>query len=406
MRRDLGLAALLAGLAMLSPFSIDTFFPSFRAIAAEFGVGEWQLQQTLTVYLLPYGVMALVHGPLSDTFGRRPVVLAGLVLYALASAACALAPSFAMLLVFRAVQGMTAGAGLVVGRAIIRDLYDGPQAQRLMSVVTLIFGLAPAVAPIVGGWIHVGFGWRAIFAFMVLIGVVLLFASSLALPETHPPQRRLPFRAGALVRTASRIASDREFVLLALAAGLNFSAIILFIGAAPAIVLEHWQLSETQFAWLFVPLIAGFMIGAGLSGRLAGRIAPKRQVDAGFALMLAGTGAMLALHALASPPIPLQQVLLVAMGAGAQLVFPVLTLRMLDLFPDARGSAASVQSFLALMISSLMMGVAVPVLNDSLARLAAGAFGAASLAFVLWWAEQRIQPIGAVHEDAVSPPEL
>jgi MFS transporter, DHA1 family, multidrug resistance protein len=406
-KKDLGLAALLAGLAMVSPFSIDTFFPSFRAIAAEFDVNSWQLQQTLTVYLVPYGVMALVHGPLSDAFGRRPVVIVGLSLYALASVACALAPGFLALLCFRAMQGMTAGTGLVIGRAVIRDLYDGPQAQRLMSAVTLIFGVAPAIAPIVGGWIHVASGWRAVFGFMVLIGALLVLASWLALPETHPPARRLPFRTASLLRTSWQIASHREFLLLAFAAAFNFCALITFIGAAPAIVLSHWHLSETQFGWLFVPLIAGFMLGAILSGRLAGRVAASRQVNLGFTITLSATGAMLALHGLTEDaPLPMQQVLLFALGLGVQLVFPVLTLRMLDLFPAARGSAASVQSFFALMTTSVTMGLIVPALQNSLATLTAGSFGAALLSFVLWRAEQRIRPVATPHADAVCPPEL
>jgi MFS transporter, DHA1 family, multidrug resistance protein len=406
-RRDLGLAALLAGLAMVSPFSIDTFFPSFRAIAADLDVSDWQLQQTLTAYLLPYAVMALVHGPLSDAFGRRPVVLIGLALYALASAACALAPGFETLLLFRAMQGMTAGTGLIIGRAVIRDLYDGPQAQRLMSLVTLIFGVAPAIAPVIGGWIHVVSGWRAVFGFMVAIGIVLVFASWLALPETHPPERRMPFRPSRLVGTSWQIASHREFALLAFSAAFNFSAVLGFIGAAPAIVLEHWGLSETQFGWLFVPLIAGFMIGATLSGRLAGRVASHKQVNAGFAMTLAGTGSFFVLHSiLDGPPLAAQQVLLLAVGLGAQLAFPVLTLRMLDLFPRARGSAASVQSFIALTVASVMMGFMVPALHGSLATLGLGTFAASVIAVVLWRIEQQIRPIAVVREDAVGPPDL
>lgn len=407
MRRNFGLAALLAGLAMLSPFSIDTFFPSFRAIARELAIGEWQVQQTITAYLIPYGLTALLHGPLSDTFGRRPVVIVGLTLYVLASVACALAPGYASLIAFRALQGMTAGTGLIVGRAIIRDLYHGHEAQRLMSAVTFIFGVAPAIAPIVGGWIQVSAGWRAVFGFMVLVGVVLVIASAWALPETHPPSRRLPFHPLRLVRTSWHIASHREFVLLALAASCNFASIILLIGAAPAIVLTHWSLSETQFAYLFGPMIAGFMVGAFSSGRFAGRLAPHRQVHAGFLVSLSATGALLALHAFSdSPPIVAQQVLLFALGMGAQLVFPILTLRMLDLFPGVRGSAASVQSFFALMISSFTMGVAVPLLHGSFVLLAAASFVYAVAAVALWQMEQRIRPVAEIHEDAVGPPDL
>src|SRR6202043_124095 len=142
----------------------------------------WEMQQTLTAYLVPFAVMALILGPLSDALGRRPVVLAGLAIYAAASIGCAVSPSFAWLLAFRALQGMSAGVGMAIGRAIVRDLHEGPQAQRLMSTITMIFGIAPAVAPVIGGWIHVAFGWRSVFAFMMLIGVTLMIVSHLHLP--------------------------------------------------------------------------------------------------------------------------------------------------------------------------------------------------------------------------------
>ena len=167
-----GIAALLAALAMLGPFSIDAFFPSFHALAAHFALSKWALQQTLTAYMLPLSIMSLVQGPLSDAFGRRRVILGGLALYTVASVGCALAASFTTLLVFRAIQGMSAGAGVIVGRAIIRDLYEGPQAQKLLSLVTMIFGFAPAVAPVIGGWIHVTLGWRAVFGFMALFSAL------------------------------------------------------------------------------------------------------------------------------------------------------------------------------------------------------------------------------------------
>src|SRR5690606_7779194 len=150
-----GLAALLAFLSMVSPFALDTFFPSFPAIAQQFSLSALQLQQTLTAYLLPYGLTMLLHGPLSDAYGRRRVILIGVSLFALASLACAFAPSFGWLLAFRAVQGATAGAGMVVSRAIVRDLYSGHEAQRLMSLMTMLFGFAPAIAPVIGGWVHV-----------------------------------------------------------------------------------------------------------------------------------------------------------------------------------------------------------------------------------------------------------
>lgn len=356
---------------MVSPFSIDTFFPSFRAMEADLGVSRWQMQQTLTAYMLPYAVTALFHGPLSDALGRRPVIIWGLGFYTLGSLACMLAPNFASLLVFRALQGATAGAGMVVGRAIVRDLYEGPQAQRLMSLVTLIFGVAPALAPVVGGWIHVALGWRAVFGFLALFGLTMVIASHIRLPETHAPEHRVPFSVRTLSVGAFRVICDRQFLLLALAASFNFLGVFCYVGAAPALILDHWRLSETQFIWLFLPVIAGFTLGATLSGRLAGRIPPMRQAGFGFALIVVTCTLRLLLHwQYGSVPIYLQQIALLLSGMATQLVFPVLTLRMLDLFPKARGSAASMQSFVSLSVASLTVGVLVPLVQASLMHLA------------------------------------
>ncbi len=388
----LELAVLLAALAMVSPFSIDTFFPSFRAIEADLDVSRWQMQQTLTAYMLPYAVTALFHGPLSDALGRRPVIIWGLSFYTLGSLACVLTPNFNSLLVFRALQGATAGAGMVVGRAIVRDLYEGPQAQRLMSLVTLIFGVAPALAPVVGGWIHVVLGWRAVFAFLALFGLTLVIASHIRLPETHAPERRVPFSLPELAATSFRVIRDRQFLLLALAASCNFLGVFCYVGAAPALILDHWQLSETQFIWLFLPVIAGFTLGAMLSGRLAGRMPPMRQAGFGFALMVVTCTLRLLLHwQFDAVPIFLQQSALFLSGISTQLVFPVLTLRMLDLFPQARGSAASMQSFVALSAASLMAGVLVPLLQASLMHLALLSAFSVWLGLALWRIEQRYE---------------
>jgi MFS transporter, DHA1 family, multidrug resistance protein len=391
-RTHRGLAVLLAALATVSPFSVDTFFPSFPAIEAQFALSAWQMQQTLTAYLVPFAIMSLVLGPLSDALGRRPIVLVGLAVYTAASIGCAVSPSFAWLLTFRAVQGMSAGVGMAIGRAIVRDLHEGPEAQRLMSTITMIFGIAPAIAPVVGGWIHVAFGWRSVFGFMMLIGVALIIVSYLHLPETHPEERRSPLHPGDLARTASRIASHHEFSMLALAAGLTFCAMMTYLGAAPAIVLGLWHLTETQFAWLFVPIIAGFVLGAWLSGRLAGRITGRRQVATGFAVSLGSSALVLTLHATIHPvPIIVQEVLIGIDALGVQLVMPILVLRMLDLFPKSRGSAASVQSCVMLLTGAGCIGLAVPALAGSLALLAGGSLACTLSGCVLWRAALHIE---------------
>jgi DHA1 family bicyclomycin/chloramphenicol resistance-like MFS transporter len=384
-RPTLGLAGLLAFLSMLSPFSLDTFFPSFPAIAREFSLSSLQLQQTLTAYLVPYGLTMLLHGPLSDAFGRRRVILVSVSFYTLASLACALAPDFGLLLACRALQGATAGAGMVVARAVVRDLYAGHEAQRLMSLITMLFGFAPAVAPVIGGWVHVAFGWRAVFVFLVLLGLATVLVSWWRLPETHPPERRFAFQFGSLLSLSWRIVSHREFLLLSLAGGLHFASVIAYIGAAPAIVLERWQLGETQFAMLFIPVIGGFVAGAFASGRMAGRISPRAQCQTGY--VISAIGGLTASTVLAlSPvvPIPVQQLLIFTTAFGVQVVSPIIALRLLDLFPDTRGSVSSVQAFVAIMIAAATMGIAVPALHGSLLLLAVGSLVGALAGWGLW----------------------
>ena len=324
--------------------------------------------------------------------GRRVVVLWGLALYSLASLACTFSSSFAALLAFRAMQGMTAGAGLTVGRAIVRDLYDGPAAQRLMSVVTLIFSIAPALAPVFGGWVHVAFGWRAVFFFLFALGLAVMLASWWGLPETLPPQRRSPLSLGPMVRTTGRILGTREFLMIALAGGLNFGAVLAYVGSAPAIVLDNWHLAETQFHWLFVPIIGGFMIGAVLSGRMAGRFPPARQVRIGFLATIGASALAAALHALlpSPPPILVQQLLMTAGSIGVQLVFPVQTLRVLDMFPANRGAAASAQAFVQLVVGSVVIGLVAPMLHGALQWLTLGAAVSASLSMALWTGAARL----------------
>jgi MFS transporter, DHA1 family, multidrug resistance protein len=389
-RRYWKLAALLAALSMISPFSIDTFFPSFHAIAADFSLSKWAVQQTLTVYMLPLSIMSLVQGPLSDAVGRRPVILAGLTVYTLASVGCTFAPNFATLLLFRGLQGISAGVGMIVGRAVIRDLFEGPQAQKLLSLVTMLFAFAPAVAPIIGGWLHVAFTWHGVFGFMALFGAVLGIATYATLPETHPKEKRPHLQVAGLVRTAWSVVRHREFLLLAVAMGANFAALMSFIGSAPAVVEDHWHLSETQFAYLFIPVIGGLITSAFISGRMAGRITYAQQSHLGFILAMTGSGLMTLLHAVFSaPPILVQQIILSVIAFGAQLASPTLSLRMLDLFPHARGSAASVQSCVSIAISALVFGLISPVLSGSMLTLAEGSFVSALVAFGLWHLAQR-----------------
>ena len=384
------LSLLLGLLSSVGAFTIDAYFPSMRAIAQEFHLSAWQVQQTLTVYMSMFAFAALFHGSLSDAMGRRRPILASLGIYTLASIGCAAAPNFGTLLAFRAVQGLVAGGGQIIGRAIVRDSFHGTEAQRLMSLITMIFSLGPAAAPIIGGWVHALLGWRAVFGTMALLGFTLLIFTAQRLSETHPRERRTALHLDRLLKHNFAVLGHPEFLLLALASGLAFIALHVYVGSAPAIVLDHWNLDETMFAALNLPIIGGYSIGAVVSGRLAGRLPPQRQARFGFQLLLIVTALMLLLQAaLASPPVYLQQLLLAAIGFGLQLMYPIVTLRVLDLFPHARGAAASMQSFFSIFIATITMGLVAPLLAPSMRRIALVSLAAACVARLMWWLAQR-----------------
>jgi|ERR1700674_2975202 MFS transporter, DHA1 family, multidrug resistance protein len=389
------ITALLAGLNTLGPFSIDTYFPAFDAIGRDLQAGTIQMQQTLSAYLLGFAFMLLFHGALSDAFGRRPVIMISLVIFAAASIGCALSTSIRVLILFRFVQGLSAGAGMVVGRAIIRDLFDMVEAQKMMSHVTMIFALAPAVAPVIGGWLYVGFGWRSVFAFIAMAGLILLFACLRYLPESLPKGARQPFHIVALARGYRTVVLNRRFVLLSLAVGLNFAAFFLYIASAPTFVQAMLGLGPTQFAWLFLPGISGIMIGAYLSGRTAGRMRPESAVAAGYAVM--GIAALINFaynHLAASLTLPWAVLPLMGYTVGMALTMPVISLSVLDLFPHLRGMTASLQGCVSTLLNSVVSGVLSPLLAVSGKTLAFGMLTLVSSGALCWLTYRRMNLLG------------
>ncbi|HZH43616.1 MAG TPA: multidrug effflux MFS transporter [Lysobacter sp.] len=384
------LALLLGGLAMFGPFSIDTIFPAFPQIGAQLGADKVAMQQTISVYLVAYALMSVVHGPVSDAIGRKRVILAGLSVFALASVGCALARDLPTLLAFRALQGLSAGVGLIVGRAVIRDLFHGDDAQRLMSQVSMVFGIAPAVAPIIGGWL-LGWGrWPLIFWFLVAFAVVLLATAAVALPETHPPEARLSLAPRRLLRDYLGIVANPSFVRLSLTGSFNFNALFLYIASAPVFVLEILDLDERQFAWFFVPTIGGMVAGAFTSGRMAGRMSGTRLAGLGFAVSALAAVVNLVYTAWAPEPrVPWAIVPMCLNAFGIALVFPIVTLAILDMYPRQRGSASSLQAFVGLVINAAIAGALSPLLSHHPLWLALGSAAFTALGILVWRRELR-----------------
>jgi DHA1 family bicyclomycin/chloramphenicol resistance-like MFS transporter len=368
-------ALMLAMLAMLAPFSIDTYLPAFPAVEKSLGASYLEVQQTLTVYLFSYALMMLWHGSISDAIGRRPVILASLVLFCASSAACAIAQSIGQLLVFRAVQGLASGAGVVVGRAIIRDRFQDAQAQRLMSQVTLFFAIAPAIAPLIGGAILRFADWHGIFTFLAVISGALLLLCAWQLEETLPATHRQSLHPVILAKNYWMVFRKREFQWLGASHAFNFAGFFIYVMAVPVFLIRHLGLSSQEFAWFFVPCVAGMMFGAFLSGRFAGRLSPPRTVRRAYVIMFTASVANIAYCLWLPPTLPWSIVPPMVYCCGMSLAMPSVTLILLDMFPKNRGLVSSLQAFCQTMVSVLTAGVLAPFLAASPLWLALGMFG-------------------------------
>jgi DHA1 family bicyclomycin/chloramphenicol resistance-like MFS transporter len=383
-RRTWSFAALLASLAMLGPFSIDMYLPAFPAIMRDFDVPSIAVQQTLSIYLFAYAAMMLWHGALSDAWGRRPIVLGGMIIYGVATLGCAIAGNIQSLWLFRTLQGVSAGAGVVIGRAVIRDRYTGPEAQRLMAQIMMVFGIAPTIAPVVGGALLNTLGWRAIFWVLLVWVVATTLWTAKSLPETLPVASRQPLHPRKLWRNYVDVLTNREFLLLASIPALNFAAFFIYVALAPTFLMDKLGLSTLGFAALFTPLIAGVLIGAQISSHAAGRLTPRRTIDIGFAFMGGAALLNVLVSAFAPPNVVLNIAPLFLFTIGSSIVAPSITLLLLDLFPHLRGLASSLQGFVQFTLSGFNAGSIAPLLDATLLTMALGMAAFTAASYGLW----------------------
>lgn len=377
--------AVLAFLSMIGPFSIDTPFPAFPAMGEAFGASTAELQLVVTVYLASFATMSVLHGPISDAVGRRPVMIASLLVYVAASVGCALAPGLGWLLVCRALQGLSAGGATIVSRTVIRDLFSGATAQRLMSRVAVIFGIAPAVGPIVGGLVLQVGDWPLVFVFQAGLGVALVLAVVLLLPETHPREHRVPLRLAELAGGLASVARAPAFHRLAWSTALLFGAQFLYIGGAAIFVVDVLGQGELDFWKLFVPMIAMMMLGSWACGRAAGRISARRLVSVGCTTSFVGgvVGILVAASPVATDlPWAVAGLGLIALGNG--MTYPTMQLMLLDLFPARLGAVVSLSSFLALVLNAVCAVAVTPYVGTSALGFATAALVGVGAGQLLW----------------------
>jgi DHA1 family bicyclomycin/chloramphenicol resistance-like MFS transporter len=378
------LTLIIALLTMIGPFTVDTYLPSFPDIEAEFEVSRALLSQSLAFYLAAFGISTLFWGPLSDRLGRRAVVIVTLLLYLVASLGCALAGDYASFLFFRLLQGVAAGGGLAAGRTMLRDVYSPQDAQRAMSRVMMLFAVAPAVAPVIGGWLHDMFGWHSVFYFLAIYSGLILMIFLLRIPETLPTSMRQSFHPLNVARVYGRTLVHRRFQSLVFMVACYFGGMFLYIAGAPTVVFDFLNLGVHQFGYLFVPLVGGIICGAWLSGRLAHRWHAERTLALALILMTLGAVLNSAQALFLSPMVVTTVVPLVFYTIGIGIAMPAMTVLSLDCFPRNRGAASAVQGFMQMMGNALIASLVIPLLGHRPDWLALGQLALVVITLLLW----------------------
>ena len=377
------LTVIAALLAMIGPFSIDAYLPSFPDIELEFGISRAVLSQSLAVYLLAFAISTLFWGPLADRYGRRLVILISMVLYTLGSVGCALANSAETFMLLRVVQGLAASGGFIAGRAMIRDAHDAKAAHRAMSQVMMLFALAPALAPVLGGWLHDQFGWRSVFWFLSIFGGLLVLMGFLIKETLHNEQRR-SIHPVTVIRVYFDAFLHKRFPALVLCLSLSFGGLFLYIAGAPSVIYEFLGLGSEDFGWLFIPIVAGLILGSFISGRLAHRWPAQRTISTGLLVMMAATAINLATVNLFPAGILTLVGPLVLYVTGLAVMMPAITVLALDCLPTHRGTAASMQGFLQSVTNAVVASVAVPLLSTRWLDFVTGQFVFLLVALGLW----------------------
>jgi DHA1 family bicyclomycin/chloramphenicol resistance-like MFS transporter len=353
------LAVVLGALTAFGPVSVDLYLPAFPALARHFDSSVGTVQLSLSTYMVGLAIGQLVYGRLADIYGRRRPLLWGIALYVAVSIACAYAPSVGALIGLRAVQGFAGCAGMVISRAIVRDLYAGAEAARFFSLLMLVFGIAPIVAPLLGGQILALGGWQGVFLALAAYGVAC-FALAAWLPETLPPERRRAAGVHDALASYRQVLHSRTFVAYATASACAGAALIAYIAASPAVVIDQFGVSPQLFGLVFGVNSLGLVIASQITARTVRRLGPATVLRWAITLEAAGGGALLAV-ALAGGGLWAALVPMFVVVASFGGVMPTSAALALTPFPETAGAASALfggaQSVLAALGGVLVSGI-------------------------------------------------
>ena len=362
-RRLILLMALLTGVGQLG---VGLYVPSMPAVADHFAVDDDHVKLTFSLYIAALALTQLVVGPLSDRFGRKVVIQAGNLLFLLASAACALAPSIGVLIVARALQGAGACVPVAVGRAVVRDVHRGDEAARALAAIGMVMALAPALGPSIGGLIQVTLGWRAIFVGLTIIGMVSFLLTQTMLDETLRPERRQPLRLGRIFGTYIGLLADSTYMAYGLAVAFAMAGLGAYLAGAPFVFIRLLGISEPVFGAFSIANVGSFAIGSAIASRITGRVftMPGMIVFGGALCTLAG-GALVAVMLAGYVSVPTILAPMVFYFVGMGMLVPNAMAAAINRYPDNAGLASA-------LLGALQFG------GWSAAGFAVGAFGTAS----------------------------
>ncbi|MFD8979002.1 multidrug effflux MFS transporter [Streptomyces sp. NPDC059564] len=363
-RTGLLVTFILGGLTALPPLSMDMYLPALPEVTTALGSPAATIQLTLTACLAGMALGQLVIGPMSDKWGRRRPLLTGMIVYVLATAICALAPNAGLLIGFRLLQGLAGAAGIVIARAVVRDLYDGVEMARFFSTLMLISGVAPIIAPLIGGQVLRLADWRGVFVVLTAVGLALTVVVWRGLGETLPPERRQTGGVGSALRTMRGLLGDRVFAGYTLAGGFAFAVLFSYISASPFVVQEIYGASPQAFSLLFGLNSVGLIVIGQVNGKLlVGRVSLDKALGAGLGVITVASVALLLMSTRVFGEVGLVPVaagLFVLMSAMG-LVLPNTNAQALMRTPHAAGSASALlgtSSFLVGAVASPLVGIA------------------------------------------------
>lgn len=356
--KSLSFTILLGALAALPPLSIDMGLPAFPTISASLRASPGEVGLTLSLFMLGFAIAQLLFGPLSDRYGRKPFLILGCGLFALAGAACAAAPSINTLIAWRLVQGAGAGAGMVVTLAIVRDLFDGAAARAQLSYVNLVMSVAPMIAPTIGSRVLAIAGWRGIYATLAVGGFLLLLSVALALGETLKRRDLDAIKPRRLIKNYGRILSNPICLGYALVNAFNFGCMFAYVAGSPLVMLNVFGVSTTTYGWLFASTAFGIMAGSFLNGRLSMRgVPPSRLLTVGLVTGVASSIALVLLSVSSAAQVLTLMPLLVLNTFCCGIISPNAMHGAIQPVPESAGVAAAIVGFLQMLVGALASGL-------------------------------------------------